>query len=76
VAGGFALALLLPIGFGRGRRGRRAFLSALLLMALAAGLGSCGGISPSTVPPGSYHVTVTAMLGGDSHQTNILVTVQ
>ncbi|MFZ2024123.1 MAG: Ig-like domain repeat protein [Terracidiphilus sp.] len=76
VAGSFALALLLPIGFGRGRRGRRAFLSALLLMALAAGLSSCGGIRPSTVPPGSYSVTVTATLGSDSHQTSILVTVE
>lgn len=77
-AGAFALALVLPIGFGRRRRDWRAFLSALLLLALALGLSSCGEInlSPHTVPPGQYSITVTATLGGDSHETSIPVTVQ
>jgi trimeric autotransporter adhesin len=77
-AGGFALALLLPIGVGRGRRGRRALLSALLLLALAFGLSSCGslGSNSRTVPPGSYSVTVTAAMGSDTHQASILVIVQ
>ncbi len=77
-AGGFALALLLPIGFKKGRRGRRAFLGALLLLALAAGLSSCNQVSLNsrTVSAGKYRITVTAMLGSDSHQTSIPVTVQ
>jgi hypothetical protein len=78
-AGGLALALLLPIGFRRGRRGRRAIFSALLLLSLAISLTSCGGeinLSRSKVPPGSYSVMVTGKLGSDSHQTTIQVTVQ
>jgi hypothetical protein len=77
-AGSLALALLLPIGVRRGRRDRRAIFSALLLLALAIGLTSCGEVNfkSSTVPPGSYSVTVTATLGSDSHQTTIQVTVK
>jgi len=76
-AGGFALALLLPIGFGRGR-GLRAFFSMLLLLALVFGLSSCNdfNFSSHSVPAGKYSVTVTATLGSDSHQATIPVTVQ
>ena len=78
VAKGLALALLLPIGLARGRRGRRAFFSALLLLALATGLSACNTayLRSHTAPAGQYSITVTATLGSDSHQTSIPVTVQ
>jgi hypothetical protein len=77
-AGAFALALLVPFGFLRIRRGRRAVLSALLFLILAGGLTSCGELTSGSNPgsPGQYTVTVTATLGGASHQVNIPVTVQ
>jgi hypothetical protein len=76
-AGALSLALLLPLGFGRRRRGWRALLSVLLLLALATGLGSCGFWgSLVTVPVGNYSVTVSGTLGAVSHQTTIPVIVQ
>lgn len=75
-AAGFTLALVLPIGFRKRRRRTRAFFSALLLLVLAAGISSCASLKSFTAQPGSYTVTVTATLGGASHQATIPVTVQ
>ncbi len=77
-AGALALALLLPFGFLRVRKGGRAVLSAFLFLILAAGLTSCAELNSNANPgsPGQYTVTVTATLGSDSHQVSIPVTVQ
>ncbi len=77
-AGGLGLALLLPFGFLRRRKGGRAVLSALSFLIFAVGLTSCAELKSNSNPgsPGQYSVTVTATLGGASHQVSIPVTVQ
>jgi hypothetical protein len=56
----------------------RAWVGALLLLALATGLSSCNVVNwnSPTVAAGNYSVTVTGTLGATTHETTIAVTVQ
>lgn len=76
-ADGFALALLVPLGLLKRRKGR-ALLGMILLLAATVGLASCNSSVRNTpnVQAGGYSVTVSATLGAVTHQTTIQVTVQ
>jgi hypothetical protein len=83
LTGGGFFALALVLGWtSRKRRHGRALLLTLGVLALAAGLVSCGGGGSSPVnrtpgtPTGTFAVTVNATSGNTTHSSNITLTVQ
>ena len=80
--GGGLFALAFVFGFAASKSRRRVLFMTLGVLALTAGLISCGGgggggtqHNPGT-PPGTYTVAFTATSGSTSHQSSITLNVQ
>jgi hypothetical protein len=83
IAGGIVVALLLPIGFARGRKGGMKLTLLLLVVAASAGslgLAGCssGSSGPTTIttPAGSYTIVVTVTAPSANTTISLPVTVQ